>query len=111
MTLLAEVWAANPKVVSMEEKSILYTYHVPAWVRERCPLCLGPSRPETGGRAVTEVLRTGEPSLLIINCSTWESGRYTLLPGQHSRADPEGVGVGEPTLKMRKQESPIRTHN
>lgn len=32
MNLLAEVWAANPKVVSMEEQSMLYTYHVPAWL-------------------------------------------------------------------------------
>ena len=51
-----------------------------------------------------EVLREGELSLPLIGCSTRESGPCTSR-GQHSRAGPEGVGVGEPTLMMGKQEN------
>lgn len=60
-----------------------------------------PSKPEAVGRACPEVLRLGELSLPFISCSIRESGPH-ILPGQHGRAVPEGVGVEELPLKMRK---------
>lgn len=74
-----------------------------------CP----PSIPGVGGRTVPisvmwrhrsrrdNLLQTqvGELILLCICCSSGKSGPYTST-GQHSRADFEGVSVGEPTLRM-----------
>lgn len=51
---------------------------------------------EAAGTAGPEVIRRGELALLLINCSTQESGIYTS-PGKHSRAGPKDVGVGETT--------------
>ena len=40
----------------------------------------------------------------LTSCSTQEIGPSSL-PGQHSRADSEGTGVEEPTLRMLKQKN------
>lgn len=46
-----------------------------------------------------EVVRVGKLSQPFISCNIPESGPYTLS-GQHSRLDPEGVDMGEPTLRL-----------
>lgn len=57
------------------------------------------SSPETGGRAGPHVI-----DLPLISYSAQENDHYTL-PGQHSRAVPKGIGVGEPTLRTWKWEN------
>ena len=74
--LLAEVWVSQPPSFSTGELSPLLICHVVAWAGERCP----PSTSEA----------VGELAL--------ETGPYTM-PGQPSRADPEGVGVGNLTRR------------
>ena len=46
-----------------------------------------------------EVISDIELALPLNRCSAWESGPYAT-PGQHSRADSDGVGVGALTLRM-----------
>lgn len=48
--------------------------------------------------------KSGRAVPTLHSCSTQESGPCTL-PGQHNRAGPNGAGVGEPTLRARKQEN------
>lgn len=66
---------------------------------------LPPFAPETGGRAGPEAIHTSRRAVLsLTRCSTPESGPYTSC-GQHSRVGPEGVGVGDPTLRTWKWEN------
>lgn len=53
---------------------------------------------EEGERANPEIISLGELLLALISCSSPESGPY-ILPGPHSKADPDGLGVGEWTLR------------
>ena len=91
---------ASPKVVSIENCLHIVICHVVAWTGERYPSFL----PQAGERAGLEVLRSGGLPLRSISCSTRESGPYSTS-GQHSRAYPEGEGMGELTLRTRKQEN------
>lgn len=52
-----------------------------------------------GRTASPEVIREGELSLFLTSYSSRESGSHTLL-GQHSRAGPNGIGVGEHNLRL-----------
>ena len=52
-----------------------------------------------GRTASPEVIREGELSLFLTSYSNRESGPHTLL-GQHSRAGPNGIGVGEHNLRL-----------
>lgn len=55
--------------------------------------------PEAGGRVGPEVIRAEELFLPLTNCSTQVSDLY-VLPGQHSRAGPKGVDLGEVTAEQ-----------
>ena len=60
-----------------------------AWEWRGKSWCRQESWPGSG-----EVLRAGEQALALTSCSTQESGPCTS-PGQHSGADPSGMGVSE----------------
>lgn len=79
----------------MEELSPLNICHAVAPVRERCPPA--PINTEADGRVGPEVVTGGEVALLLICYNTRESCRCTM-PGQHSRAGLEDVGMGDATL-------------
>lgn len=89
--------------MSLEELSLSFSCHVEAYAGERCPPLYTsnpqphPPMPEVGGITDPEVISTEELSLT--SCSARGSGPYTV-PGQHRRDGPEGVGVGDQTLRM-----------
>lgn len=56
-----------------------------------------PLPPVTGRGTDPGILRAAELTLLLTFRGTQES-----LPGQHSRADPSGRGVGEPTPRYKE---------
>lgn len=71
------------------------------WMGEEMP----PSSPPVPGKKTgPEVLRVEKLFLPLTSCSTQERGPCTS-PGQHSRADHHGVGVGESTLRAWKLEN------
>lgn len=68
LTLLAEAW------LSKEELSLLPISHVVAWVGARCPPLFCPSMLDL------EVMREGALALLLLCCSTQESGQVAPIP-------------------------------
>lgn len=100
VTLMMEVCSdPEPELWKWESwlhYSFLMWWHV--WRRD-APSTIYSSSPETGGRAGPHVI-----DLPLFSCSTQDSDSYTL-PGQHSRAVPKGMGVGEPTPRTWKWEN------
>ena len=116
MTLSTEVWVNQPRScehgnagpiicqgVTWQERDLALHQYL-GQSEELSPFlsCGGTGRKrlpalDSGGRADPEVIR--ELSLLCICCSSGKSDQYSLS-GQNSRADFEGVSVGESTLRM-----------
>ena len=68
------------------------------------PLHSSPSTPVADERADPGVMRAGEMSLHIMDCSTWES-KACISSGQLNRTDSDGSDVGELSLRSLEQES------
>ena len=86
--------------MGLEELSLSFSCHVEAYAGERCPpLYPPPPMPEAGGITDPEVISADELSLSLTSSSARGSGPYTTSR-QHRKAGPEGVGVGDQTLRM-----------
>lgn len=102
---MAEVWGSQPCSCEHGRAVPITCLSCDIMDLEEMPFpLLYLSIPEAGRRAGSEVLGAGELALARISCSIGESGPYSTL-GEHSRADLEGIGVGDLTPRTGKQEN------